>query len=165
MSEMLTETEVPEYPMEREASCPFAPPARMLNSDKGLWRVKIWNGDTPWLITGHEEAKALFADARISVDDAKGTLRTGMFVEAEIIAAERDTLAVPVTAIGSTPEGSMVMRVKDGVVERVAVRTGIRDGGLVEITEGLAEGDRVVTKAGAFVRDGDRINPIPAATN
>ncbi|MBP9048160.1 MAG: efflux RND transporter periplasmic adaptor subunit [Tabrizicola sp.] len=103
--------------------------------------------------------------ARISVDDAKGTLRTGMFVEAEIIAAERDTLAVPVTAIGSTPEGSMVMRVKDGVVERVAVRTGIRDGGLVEITEGLAEGDRVVTKAGAFVRDGDRINPIPAATN
>ena len=38
------------------------------------------------------------------------------------------------------------MRVKDGVVERVAVRTGIRDGGLVEITEGLAEGDRVVTR-------------------
>ena len=71
MSEMLTETEVPEYPMEREASCPFAPPARMLNSDKGLWRVKIWNGDTPWLITGHEEAKALFADARISVDDRR----------------------------------------------------------------------------------------------
>lgn len=103
--------------------------------------------------------------ARISVDDARDSLRTGMFVEAEIIAAERDTLAVPVTAIGSTPEGSMVMRVKDGVVERVSVRTGIRDGGLVEITEGLSAGDTVVTKAGAFVRDGDRINPIPAATN
>lgn len=103
--------------------------------------------------------------ARISLDDAKGALRTGMFVEAEIIAAERDTLAVPVTAIGSTPEGSMVMRVKDSVVERVSVRTGIRDGGLLEITEGLSAGDRVVTKAGAFVRDGDRINPIPAATN
>ncbi|WP_241473939.1 cytochrome P450 [Mycolicibacterium neoaurum] len=71
MSEMLTETEVPEYPMEREPACPFAPPRRMLNSDKGLWRVKIWNGDTPWLITGHEEAKALFADARISVDDRR----------------------------------------------------------------------------------------------
>lgn len=71
MSEMLTETEVPEYPMEREPACPFAPPRRMLNRDKGLWRVKIWNGDTPWLITGHEEAKALFADARISVDDRR----------------------------------------------------------------------------------------------
>ncbi len=103
--------------------------------------------------------------ARISVDDASDTLRTGMFVEAEIIAAERDGLAVPVTAIGSSPEGSTVMRVRDGLVERVAVRTGIRDGGLVEITEGLTAGDSVVTKAGAFVRDGDRINPVPAATN
>lgn len=104
--------------------------------------------------------------ARISVDRA-GELRTGMFVEAEILAAEHDGLAVPVTAIGSTAEGSSVMRVKDGLVERVAVTTGIRDGGLVEITDGLSEGDQVVLKAGAFVRAGDRINPVaaPAASN
>ncbi len=104
--------------------------------------------------------------ARISVA-ATETLRTGMFVEADILVAEHDGLAVPVTAIGSSPDGSTVMRVKDGVVERVAVKTGIRDGGLVEITEGLNDGDMVVTKAGAFVRTGDRINPVvaPAATN
>ena len=99
--------------------------------------------------------------ARISVD-AGDALRTGMFVEAEIIAAEHEGLAVPVTSIGSSPEGSTVMRVKDGVVERVVVKTGIRDRGLVEITEGLAAGDTIVTKAGAFVRNGDRINPVPA---
>jgi HlyD family secretion protein len=50
----------------------------------------------------------------------------------------------------------------DGVVEQVPVTTGIRDGGLVGITGGLAPGDLVVTKAAAFVRDGDRINPVPA---
>lgn len=71
MSDTLTETDTPEYPMEREASCPFAPPRQMLGNPKGLSRVRIWNGDTPWLITGHEEAKALFADARISVDDRR----------------------------------------------------------------------------------------------
>ncbi len=97
--------------------------------------------------------------ARIQVDQAVD-LRTGMFVEAEILAAEHDALAVPVTAIGSTPEGSMVMRVKDGVVERVQVTTGIRDGGMVEVTSGLSNGDQVVLKAGAFVRAGDRINPV-----
>jgi HlyD family secretion protein len=102
--------------------------------------------------------------ARISVG-AGDALRSGMFVEAEIIAAQREGLAVPVTAIGSSPDGSTVMRVRDGVVERVAVTTGIRDGGMVEITEGLTAGDTVVTKAGAFVRTGDRINPVPAATN
>ncbi|WP_149589428.1 efflux RND transporter periplasmic adaptor subunit [Tabrizicola flagellatus] len=97
--------------------------------------------------------------ARIAVDQA-GELRTGMFVEAEIIAAERDGLAVPVTAIGASPEGTSVMRVRDGVVERVAVTTGIRDGGMVEIVSGLQAGDQVVLKAGAFVRAGDRINPV-----
>ncbi|MDP3196780.1 efflux RND transporter periplasmic adaptor subunit [Tabrizicola sp.] len=100
--------------------------------------------------------------ARITVDSDNVSLRTGMFVEAEILAAQSEALAVPVTAIGSTPDGASVMRVTDGIVERVAVKTGIRDGGLVEITEGLNQGDLVVTKAGAFVRPGDRINPVPA---
>jgi HlyD family secretion protein len=44
----------------------------------------------------------------------------------------------------------------------VPVQTGIRDSGWVEILSGLEAGDTIVTKAGAFVRDGDRINPVPA---
>jgi cytochrome P450 len=66
-----TVTDIPEYPMERATGCPFSPPPQMLElgAGKGLFRVKIWNGSTPWLITGHEEARALFADSRVSVDD------------------------------------------------------------------------------------------------
>lgn len=65
--------DVPEYPMEREAGCPFAPPARMLQMGEiaPLSRVRIWDGSTPWLITGHEVARALFADPRVSVDDRR----------------------------------------------------------------------------------------------
>jgi cytochrome P450 len=63
----------PEYPMERTPSCPFAPPKPMLemNETKPLTRVRIWNGTTPWLITGHEVARTLFADPRVSVDDRR----------------------------------------------------------------------------------------------
>lgn len=71
MSETLTETDIPEYPMERDTRCPFAPPPQMLGNVKGLSRVKIWNGSTPWLITGHDEARTLFADPRVSVDDRR----------------------------------------------------------------------------------------------
>jgi len=62
---------VPEYPMERSPRCPFAPPPQMLamGEAKPLSRVRIWNGSTPWLITGHDVARALFADSRVSVDD------------------------------------------------------------------------------------------------
>ena len=104
--------------------------------------------------------------ARIEVDAPEG-LRSGMYVEAEILVVERAALSVPVTAVGSDATGATVMRVRDGLVDRVSVRTGIRDGARVEIVEGLAVGDMVVVKAGAFVRAGDRINPVPdmAGTN
>jgi cytochrome P450 len=79
MSETLTASatgptaDVPEYPMDRDARCPFAPPRQMLemNETKPLSRVRIWNGTTPWLITGHAVARELFADPRVSVDDRR----------------------------------------------------------------------------------------------
>jgi len=97
--------------------------------------------------------------ARIEVSEPD-LLRSGMFVEAEIIVAAREGLAVPMTALGSSADGIAVLRVRDGLVERVIVKTGIRDGAFVEIIDGLAAGDLVVAKAGAFVRAGDRINPM-----
>lgn len=100
--------------------------------------------------------------ARIAIDDPE-KVRSGMFVEAEILVAEKTSIAVPVTAVGSAASATTVMKVADGVVQRVDVETGIRDRGWVEIKSGLGLGDQVVTKAGAFVRDGDRINPIAAA--
>ena len=63
----------PEYPMERSPRCPFAPPPEVMDlaAAAPLSRVRIWDGSTPWLITGYEAARALFADARVSVDDRK----------------------------------------------------------------------------------------------
>ena len=98
--------------------------------------------------------------ARISIDD-NSKVRSGMFVVAEVIVSDRDTLAVPVTAVGSSDGKSTVMLVTDATAVRTAVETGVRDGGWIEITSGLKTGDLVVTKAGAFVRNGDKINPIP----
>ncbi|MCB0939643.1 MAG: cytochrome P450 [Mycobacterium sp.] len=76
MSDTVTSTEAvaaPEYPMERSARCPFAPPPEVMElaAVAPLSRVRIWDGSTPWLITGYEEARALFADSRVSVDDRK----------------------------------------------------------------------------------------------
>lgn len=110
------------------------------------------------------DATSRLGVARIDLD-TPDTLRSGMFVEAEVIITAHKGLAVPVTAVGASPDGATVMRVADGVVERVAVTTGIRDGAMVEIVAGLSAGDMVVAKAGAFVRPGDRINPVPMTGN
>ncbi|MGH3640938.1 MAG: cytochrome P450 [Mycobacterium sp.] len=65
--------DVPDYPVERSARCPFAPPPELLEvgTVKPLSRVRIWDGSTPWLITGHAVARELFADPRVSVDDRR----------------------------------------------------------------------------------------------
>ncbi|MCV7187922.1 cytochrome P450 [Mycolicibacterium thermoresistibile] len=79
MSDTLTGTDadataaIPEYPMERDGRCPFAPPPGVMElaAAKPLSRVRIWDGSTPWLVTGYETARALFADSRVSVDDRR----------------------------------------------------------------------------------------------
>ena len=57
---------IPEYPMARSTSCPFAPPPDVLalGESKPLCRVRIWDGSTPWLVSGYEEVRTLFSDPR-----------------------------------------------------------------------------------------------------
>ncbi|WP_408582275.1 cytochrome P450 [Mycobacterium ulcerans] len=57
--------------MSRSAGCPFAPPPGVMSlaAAKPLTRVRIWDGSTPWLITGYEQVRELFSDSRVSVDD------------------------------------------------------------------------------------------------
>lgn len=103
---------------------------------------------------------------RISFDDSSA-VRAGMFVEAAILVAEHNALAVPVTAVGAYNGKPSVMAIEKNIAARKEVTTGIRMGGWIEITSGLTEGEIVVTKAGAFVRQGDQINPVsaPAVSN
>lgn len=99
---------------------------------------------------------------RIAIDDASA-VRPGMYVEASILVHEGDAAAVPITAVKSSGGKTSVMVVEGAVVSQRDITAGVRDGGWVEVQDGLMVGDEVVTKAGAFVRDGDHINPVVAA--
>jgi HlyD family secretion protein len=102
---------------------------------------------------------------RIALDTPEA-VRAGLFAEAEIQVAERTGLAVPISAVSTgAGESGYVLRVDaEGAVEQVEVVTGIRDEGLVEIRSGLNIGDTLVARAGAFVRPGDVITPVPVET-
>jgi HlyD family secretion protein len=88
--------------------------------------------------------------------------RSGMFASAEIITAEKEGVVLPVSAITTSGSETVARKVENGVVKMVGVTTGIQDGQVMEIVSGLSVGDEVVAKAGAYVRDGDRINPVKA---
>ncbi|MDT0411457.1 MULTISPECIES: cytochrome P450 [Streptomyces] len=59
-----------EFPMPRAARCPFDPPEalRARQTEATLSRVRIWDGSTPWLVTRHDQVRALLADPRVSSD-------------------------------------------------------------------------------------------------
>jgi len=103
----------------------------------------------------------------ISIDDDQKA-RAGMYGSAEIIVRESQGVSLPLTAVNSDENGSSARKVEGGVVKFVNVQTGIQDGAYVEIVNGLKDGDEVVAKAGAYVRDGDHITPVkeaPQASN
>jgi membrane fusion protein (multidrug efflux system) len=80
------------------------------------------------------------------VPNPEGRLKPGMFARVRLILAERDNaLVVPEEAI--VPQGGKVMvwKVVDGSAVRTEVKTGLRRAAQVEITEGVALGDTVVT--------------------
>ncbi len=83
-----------------------------------------------------------------------------MYASADIVIRQEEGLALPLSAVTASRQGSFARAVDDGVVKQVTIETGIQDGGFIEIVSGLKAGDLVVAKAGAFVRDGDKIKPI-----
>lgn len=99
---------------------------------------------------------------RIALADADEA-RAGMYASATIIAEEKRALVLPRTSVTSENGRTVVRTVADGVVRLTPVVVGIQDGPFVEVLSGLEAGEQAVAKAGAFVRDGDRIMPIRPA--
>ncbi|MBV9629267.1 MAG: efflux RND transporter periplasmic adaptor subunit [Xanthobacteraceae bacterium] len=93
---------------------------------------------------------------------ADPALRTGAFARAIVTLGENCAVAIPLSAILYGDEGAVVQVVREDHVETRTVETGLASDGQVQIGKGLADGDLVVLRAGAFLRDGDPVRPIPA---
>src|ERR1700738_2566443 len=72
-------------------------------------------------------------------------------------------VSVPLTAILYGSAGTVVQVVRRARVETRQVVVGLMSGGQVEISKGIEEGEIVVARAGALLREGDPVRP-PTAT-
>ena len=87
-------------------------------------------------------------------------IRPGAFARGEIELVRRNAVSVPASAMLYRDREAYLQVVKDGVVESRTVKTGARAGGFVEVSEGLAEGEEVVQRAGTFIANGDKVTAI-----
>lgn len=96
---------------------------------------------------------------RVALDGGEN-LRSGLFASGWIVVNKRDALTVPVTAILADGDGDHVQVLKDNMIETRPVKAGLIWNGRREVREGLAEGEVVLTRAGAFFRTGDHVRPV-----
>jgi len=90
---------------------------------------------------------------RATVNNAAGLLKPEMFASVKILTGEGDTaVAVPREAVIYEGDSARVWVVRDGkALELRRIKVGLTSGSLVEVTQGLAPRERVVTRGSLFI--------------
>lgn len=99
---------------------------------------------------------------RIQVVTQKPRLLVNASGRATIKTGESCNVAVPLSAILYGSGGAVIQVVRRQRIETRRVEVGLLSSGQVEIKDGLTEGDIVVARAGALLREGDPVRTITA---
>lgn len=140
--------------------------AAALRASSPSVRVKVVGvGESPGrvqLVSNVVDPATQLGEVRIAVAPDE-RLKPGAFGRAIINAGQRcDNAAIPLSALLYGPEGTVAQVVRNERVESRLVTVGLEADGNVEILRGISDGDPVVARAGAFLRDGDRVRSFVA---
>ena len=102
-------------------------------------------------------------NVRARVPNKDDALRPGLFARVNLTLTTREnSILVPEQAMVAVGVDQFVFKVVDGKVARVKVRTGERRAAKVEILDGLAPDDVIVTAGHLKIRDGAPVTVVPA---
>lgn len=108
-----------------------------------------------------EDGRSVFVRAR--VPNTNGPLRPGLFAEVTLVVDQhQNAILVPERAIVPLGEDQFVFRIVDGKAMMAKVAIGERSEGWVEITQGLAAGDVVISEGQMKLMDGAPVQIVPA---
>jgi multidrug efflux pump subunit AcrA (membrane-fusion protein) len=104
------------------------------------------------LVGNQVESSSRTLEVRITVDNADGRLKAGMFADVEIITTIlENVLLIPDSALQTDGENQIVFVALDGnKFEKRVVELGEEQQGRVQVLEGLKAGEKIVTE-GSFI--------------
>jgi len=91
---------------------------------------------------------------------ADNRLRVGTFASGRIETARETGLAVPVSSVSTSNNISTALVLDGDTVRERKIELGLSAGGLVQVRNGLVDGDRVIARAGTFLKDGDVVRAV-----
>lgn len=101
------------------------------------------------------ETRAVTVRAILSNADRR--LKPGMLMTVRIMATARAAPAVPELAVVGDGDQSFVFVLDGSKAKRATVKTGLHQDGMIEIVQGLAPGQRVVTDGVVKITDGQEV--------
>lgn len=100
-------------------------------------------------------------NADIAVTNADSNIFLGVEGKASIHTAKSEgAVMVPYEAVNTDKDGDFCYVVKEGIVSKQRIVTGISDDSAVEVKEGIAEGDTVVTASNMNLEEGMQVMPV-----
>ncbi|NPV90614.1 MAG: efflux RND transporter periplasmic adaptor subunit [Firmicutes bacterium] len=100
--------------------------------------------------------------ARVRLENPEAKLKPGMFAEVQLATEEHpEALLVPKESIVEMGEQKLVYLVRDGRAVETQVRPGIAKDEMVELLDGVKEGDLVVTVGQTAVKNGSPVQITP----
>ena len=103
--------------------------------------------------------------AEVHVPNPDGALLPGMYARVAIMSAGANApLRIPSDALIVRGDGTEVALVRDGgTVHLQKIEVGRDYGDRIDVLSGLREGDRIIANPGDVVREGLRVEPVPAS--
>ncbi len=98
---------------------------------------------------------------RAIVPNAEGLLKPGMFLTVRIVESSKDAVVVPEQALLPEEGKQFVYVVVSGKADKREIRIGRRRPGEVEVVDGLAAGESIVTEGADKLRPGASVQAAP----
>jgi membrane fusion protein (multidrug efflux system) len=113
------------------------------------------------LISPYVDAATATFGVRIRVTETGGLLRPGMFARVAIVYERKpDALQIPRTALLDGDGPPKVFVVHDGKAAERAVSLGLSNGAMIEVVEGLKDGEQVVVVGQGAVKPGAAVRIV-----
>lgn len=109
------------------------------------------------------ESGSAMVIVKVHIDKPDDSLILGLDAEVKIdLGSAVDVLTVPISAVNSDMEGDFIYAVKDGVVVKKYVTTGLSSKEATEIKTGIEPGEKIITTVDSTITEGLEVIEVPA---
>ena len=99
--------------------------------------------------------------ARAQIKNENSEIIPGSLLEIEILYNEKNALSIPDTSVMYEGNKKFIYKiVENDMLQKLEVKTGVRNQGNIEILDGLVEGDKIIAEGLTKVRPGMTVKPI-----